>query len=233
MSTDSSQQHIWSHFQNQAAEYGFHASHARHAALLRKMQRLAGGGKPSVLNVGVGDGNLERTVQSLGWSASSLDPDAAAAAKLAEKGIDAKAGFVQAIPFGDRAFDFVVASEVLEHLTAEERLAALGEIRRTLKPGGYFLGTVPYQEELDLNVTVCPHCRQVFHRWGHTTSFDLPKIRAELAPSFRVVECRRTAFVEFRGRNLRGKLKSLTRLILARCGAAIAMPNILFVAQAP
>lgn len=231
MSTGPSQQHIWSHFQSQGAEYVFHASHARHAALLRKIRGLAGTTKPVVLNVGIGDGNLERQIQALGWTACSLDPDAECARKLAEQGIDARAGFIQAIPFDDGQFDFVVASEVLEHLTETERQAALSEISRTLKPGGYFLGTVPYQEDLDLNVTVCPECRHVFHRWGHTTSFDQPKVRAELTPLFRVVTCTRTAFVDFQRRGARGKLKSLARLILAKFGAAIAMPNILFIAQ--
>ncbi len=229
MNVEPSQQHIWAHFQKPASACVFQASHARHAFILRQIRRLAGSSKPAVLNVGIGDGNLEREAYKLGWSIHSLDPDPEAVKGLTEQGIAAKQGFLEAIPFADEHFDFVVASEVLEHLTPEQRLQGLNEIRRTLKRGGYFIGTVPYREDLDLNVTVCPKCRHVFHRWGHTTAFDLIAIREELSPYFSRILCRRTAFVEFKGRSFAGKLKSLARLILARCGAAIAVPNIFFV----
>ena len=106
----------------------------------------------------------------------------------------------------------MVAAEILEHLTEPHRRAGLAEIRRTLKPGGYLIGTVPCEEDLDSNIAVCPHCRQVFHRWGHTTSFDLASLRGELAPYFGDISCRRTAFVEFQNRSFAGKLKGLARL---------------------
>lgn len=229
--SQSSQQHIWSHFQNDPATHAFEASHARHAAIVRKIRRLAGSSKPAVLNIGVGDGNLEIAVQALGYASYSLDPDAEAIGRIRQRGIDARAGFIEQIPFDDSQFDFVVAAEILEHLTEPQRQAGLAEIRRTLKPGGYLIGTVPCEEDLDSNIAVCPHCRQVFHRWGHTTSFDLASLRGELAPYFGEISCRRTAFVEFRNRSLSGKLKSLARLVMAKCGAAIAMPSIFFVAR--
>jgi SAM-dependent methyltransferase len=231
MSAEPSQQPIWSHFQNETQIGIFRAARPRHAAILRKLKRLADCEKPVVLNIGAGDGNFERLVRDLGWPSHSLDPDAATVERLRAQGIEAKRGSIEAIGFEDGRLDFVVASEVLEHLTPGERRAGLMEIRRTLKPGGYLVGTVPYGEDLGLNVTVCPKCGHVFHRWGHTTSFDLATIRAELAPYFGSVSCRRTAFVEFKGRSLGGKLKSLARLILGKCGAAIAVPSIFFVAQ--
>ncbi len=231
MNDEPSQQRIWSHFQNQGSEAVFRASHPRHAALVRKIRRLGAASKAAVLNIGVGDGNFERQALQRGWATYALDPDTEAIARLSGAGVQAQAGFIDSIPFNDAQFDFVVASEVLEHLTSHERDAGLREIRRTLKPGGYFLGTVPYREDLDLNVVVCPKCAHVFHRWGHTTAFDLPAMRAELAALFAVQSCRRTAFVEFRGRSLGGKFKSALRLMLARCGAAIAVPNIFFVCR--
>jgi hypothetical protein len=45
------------------------------------------------------------------------------------------------------------------------------------------------------------------------------------------IECRRTAFVQFAGRSVGGKIKSLARLVLGKCGASIAVPNILFTAR--
>jgi len=231
MSPETSQQPIWSHFQSEGAANVFRASHPRHAAILRKIGRLAGSRAPAVLNIGIGDGNLEKKARDLGWQICSLDPDPQAVGRLCDQGIAAQAGFVETIPFPNSHFDFIVASEVLEHLTDDQRKAALEEIKRKLKPAGYLIGTVPYREDLELNMTVCPKCRHVFHRWGHTTAFDLARLREELAPHFREISCRHTAFVEFKGRTLAGKCKSLMRLILARFGAAIAMPTILFVAR--
>ena len=231
MTDEPSQQRIWSHFQSQANESIFRASHARHAALLRTIRRLGAAAQAAVLNIGVGDGNFERLVQRQGWTSYSLDPDEVALGRLSAEGIQAQVGFIDSIPFADAQFDFVVASEVLEHLTPQQRADGLREIRRTLKPGGYFLGTVPYREDLSLNMTVCPRCAHLFHRWGHTTAFDRTQIRAELAPYFAVKHCRRTAFVEFRGRSLAGKAKSALRLLMAQCGAAIAVPSILVVGR--
>ncbi len=233
MNGEFDQERIWSHLQSQAAQNIFRASHARHAVLVRTIRRLGAVPKAAVLNIGVGDGNFERQTLRSGWTSYSLDPDADAIARLNETGVEAKTGSIDSIPFPDGQFDFVVASEVLEHLSAQQRAAGLREIQRTLKPGGYLLGTVPYREDLDLNVAVCPKCSHVFHRWGHATAFDLPQLRSELEPVFAVQSCRRTAFVEFRGRPLVGKIKSAVRLVLAQCGAAIAAPNILFVCRKP
>ncbi len=231
MNDEPSQQRIWSHFQSHATESIFLASHARHVVLLRAIRRLGAVSRAAVLNIGVGDGNFERQAQRRGWISYSLDPDEVAMDRLGAEGIQAQVGFIDSIPFPDAHFDFIVASEVLEHLTPQQRAEGLREIRRALKPGGYFLATVPYREDLSLNMTVCPQCAHLFHRWGHTTAFDRRQIRAELAPYFAVKRCRRTAFVEFRGRSLAGKAKSALRLLLAQCGAAIAVPSILIVGR--
>jgi len=49
-----------------------------------------------------------------------------------------------ALPFSDSAFDVVLAYAVLEHLHSP--WVALSEIRRVLKPGGFFVGTVSQGE---------------------------------------------------------------------------------------
>jgi SAM-dependent methyltransferase len=58
---------------------------------------------------------------------------------------DDEAGAVQgnalALPFGDGAFDRVIASEVLEHIPDDE--AAMTELARVLRPGGTMAVTVP------------------------------------------------------------------------------------------
>jgi SAM-dependent methyltransferase len=48
---------------------------------------------------------------------------------------------LQALPFGDASFDWVIANHVLEHVPDDRR--AMREIRRVLKPGGTALLQVP------------------------------------------------------------------------------------------
>ncbi|MGH7290090.1 MAG: class I SAM-dependent methyltransferase, partial [Myxococcota bacterium] len=45
------------------------------------------------------------------------------------------------LPYGDGTFDFVIASEILEHVPQDE--AAIDELVRVLKPGGRLAVTVP------------------------------------------------------------------------------------------
>ena len=221
---------MWSYYQNKAQSV-FDGSHARLDYLLRTVGRLVKTPRPVLLNIGIGDGHLERTAHEHGWLVHALDPSPESVAALVSSGIAAQTGRIEAMPFADGQFDCVVASEVFEHLTDSQRARGLQEIRRVLKPGGYLVGTVPYREVLEDNLAICPKCQQVFHRWGHTTSFDLAKMHGELAPHFGHIKCRRTAFVQFAGRSMGGKIKSLARLVLAKCGASIAVPNMFFTAR--
>jgi SAM-dependent methyltransferase len=228
MSVEPSQLSTWSHFQNQAPAV-FAANHPRLDCMLRTAQRLAWVARPALLNVGVGDGHLELMAHELGWQVYSLDPDAEALARLSSSGIRAAVGVLEMTPFAFSQFDFVVTSEVLEHLSDQQRPRGLSEIARILKPGGYLIGSVPYRENLQMNVDVCPKCRHVFHRWGHTTSFDLPDVRRMLAAHLAVVACRRTTFVAFRARDWRGKFESLARWVAGKLGWG--SPSIFFIAR--
>ncbi|WP_068271015.1 class I SAM-dependent methyltransferase [Aldersonia kunmingensis] len=69
--------------------------------------------------------------------------DAMAKADEVPAGANAKtvAGDALALPFADGEFDCVVASEILEHVPADEQ--AISELVRVLKPGGRLAVTVP------------------------------------------------------------------------------------------
>jgi SAM-dependent methyltransferase len=54
---------------------------------------------------------------------------------------EAVAGDALALPYADGTFDVVIASEILEHVPADE--AAIAELVRVLKPGGKLAVTVP------------------------------------------------------------------------------------------
>ena len=227
------QARIWSHFQNAAPEI-FKDSHPRQEFLARRALRCASrsGGSPlAVLNIGVGDGYLERRLLELGCRVSSLDPDVDAVQRLRSSGVDAHAGSIDELPFGNGSVDVAVATEVLEHLTAEQRRDGLDEISRVLHLGGWFLGTVPFREQLEQGMAVCPECGHNFHRWGHQAAFDVPGVAAMLPAGLRLLECRATAFVRLRGRGPRGFVKALGRRVLARLGEPIAQPTIFFAAE--
>jgi SAM-dependent methyltransferase len=49
---------------------------------------------------------------------------------------------LEALTFGDNAFDILITSDVMEHVRLDHQ--AHGEIRRVLKPGGVYLFTVPH-----------------------------------------------------------------------------------------
>lgn len=230
MNSCNSNDKIWDYYQNQAPEV-FALSLPRFDEIIKHLSRKAQTPTPAVLNIGVGSGYLETAMQRRGWRVYALDPDAQSIARLREQKIEAQQGYIENLPFHERMFDFVVASEVLEHLSAEQGRLGVDEIARVLKPHGWFLGTVPYNEDLLGNQAVCPKCGEVFHRWGHQRAFDLDTMAAELAPHFYRLELKRTAFVALRGRSLAGKLSGIMRKLLAARGVQVAIPSIYFAGQ--
>jgi ubiquinone/menaquinone biosynthesis C-methylase UbiE len=149
------QNKIWEHFQNEDLE-AFKGNAPRLNFILGKIERLTRAPGMNVLDIGVGNGYFEMLAVQKKYSVAALDPDNKAIEKLKRMGIDAKQGSLSAVPFADNTFDFVVASEVLEHLKSEEMPKAIQEINRVLKKGGYFVGTVPFNELLKDKMTVCP-----------------------------------------------------------------------------
>ena len=224
------QNRVWKHFQNISPET-FEGARPRLDFILRAIYKKSKYFIPRVLNIGAGNGYLEESAQELGWDIYTLDPDEETINRLKEKGIKGHVGYIERMPFDDESFDFIIASEVLEHLNDDQRQIGIREVFRVIVQGGWFLGTVPYCENLRLNQVVCPKCGEVFHRWGHKRSFYIKTIRDELSLFLNVIDVKRTAFVSFQGRSVSGKIKSLIRLVLAKLGSPIAVPSIYFMAR--
>jgi SAM-dependent methyltransferase len=90
----------------------------------------------------------------------------------------------QGIPFEDESFDFVFAIEVLEHTTNPYNI--FKEVKRILKPGGYFVLSVPnpyHFKEIIWNLFRIPDrqghivswTRQTMTEFGNTAGFSLEK----------------------------------------------------------
>ena len=230
--SNNQQNKVWNYYQNRFPE-SFEGARPRLDYIIKEISKKTNKPTPRVLNIGAGSGYFEETSKRLGWDIYSLDPDADTIKKLNKKGVKGYIGYIEMMPFDDESFDFVVASEVLEHLNDEKFHRGIREVFRVIVQNGWFLGTVPYCENLILNQVVCPKCGEVFHRWGHTKSFNIQTIQNEFSGFFEVAKVKRTAFITFRGRSAAGKIKSLIRLALAKYGSPIAVPNIYFSARKP
>jgi ubiquinone/menaquinone biosynthesis C-methylase UbiE len=95
-----------------------------------------------VLEVAIGTGrNLEHYPADVTLSGVELSPAMLAIARqhAAELGrdVDLHEGDAQAVPFGDNAFDTVVCT--LSLCTIPDPAAAIGEMKRVLRPGGQLL----------------------------------------------------------------------------------------------
>jgi SAM-dependent methyltransferase len=115
-----------------------------------------------ILDVGCGNGDFLAVAEDLGHEAAGLDPDELAVAAARARGLDAHVGTLPASGAATRSFDHVFLNHVLEHLHAP--LAALGEAKSLLVPGGRLWLSLPNPESLG------------FHRFGrHWRGLEPPR----------------------------------------------------------
>jgi SAM-dependent methyltransferase len=102
---------------------------------------LVGGPGRRILDLGCRYGALTRAYAD-GNEVTGVDVDREALAEAAKLGIETRwADVEEPLPFEDASFDVAVAGELIEHLREPDGLVA--EIRRVLRPGGTFVGSVP------------------------------------------------------------------------------------------
>lgn len=224
------QEKIWNFFQNDKAvgKSAFHAD-MRHRYLAARIHHGA-----RTLNIGVGRGSLERLLVKNGVQTYSLDPNIESIQALREElnlGDRASVGYSQDLPFENNSFDFVVMSEVLEHLTDSVLAETVKECHRVLRVGGAFIGTVPANENLADGITVCPCCGTVFHRWGHVQEFTSSRLTSVLTKDFPSCTVRRKFFGDWNGLNWKGKITHVVRKALSTLGIHGSGENLYFFAR--
>lgn len=220
------QDHIWDAFQNDSSllNVGFPAR--------RRFEFIAKQVRPGsrVLNIGVGSGCLEGLLVSKGVEVSCLDPSQKAIERIAEQldlGDRAKVGYSREIPFPDYSFDYVIMSEVLEHLDNVDIKSTLKEVIRVLCESGRFLGTVPADENLQASLVVCPCCGKHFHRWGHVQSFSKDRV-SQVLEVFDSSRVKRLSFVDFQQLNWKGKVVGTIQIIQSALGQRGSNQNFYF-----
>jgi len=161
----------------------------RERAIVNRVRALRPAGR--VLDLGAGTGLLSRHLE--GALVVSLDINRWAllrAARHVGTGVALVEGDAEQLPLASEVFDFVLCTDVLEHLVGVEQ--SLSEIARVLKPEGILAGEVPsrhivwrYRTRI---TTTCP-VAEPFHN-----NFEAPELRQLLSRFFRVEEIKPVVF---------------------------------------
>lgn len=102
-----------------------------------------------ILDVGCAWGYSAMRMSFLGVEAYGVDIDKDAldfgrvVAKYNRHEVKLKYANAKSLPFSDNFFDDIICVESLEHIPLEDRLKALGEMKRTLKKGGKIILSTP------------------------------------------------------------------------------------------
>ena len=115
----------------------------RRRLFARIIKELGVDSNSAVLDIGTGTGSNLRLLADLGIRrVTGLDFSDIAINFCKAKGLGSvQKGDVCQLPFADKSFDFVIASDIIEHVDDDRR--ALREIARVLADGGSALITVP------------------------------------------------------------------------------------------
>lgn len=227
------QTRIWDYFQGEAV-HSFDQAVPRLSFLLHAIRQLSRKRPWKLLNIGTGNGWLEQAGLSVGWQTFSLDPSLIAIRRVQDYGVAGQVGLIEHAPFRDGTFDAVVCSEVFEHLTDDQLQVGLIEIKRMLRPGGYLIGTVPFNEALARGETVCPQCGHIFHRWGHRQTFTVDSMRSRLeGAGFAPTRLEVRAFPYFEQHSFQNLVKTEVVKLIGRLGAQSVFPALCFFARKP
>ena len=123
------------------------------------------------LDFGGGSGSLVRQMVDAGLSTALYDPSVERTAK-AIPGLTGQPGFLGvSSPADSETFDFVICSEVIEHVLEQDFESFMKTLVDRVASGGRLMLTTPLHENLEQSDAYCPVCDHLFHRWQHQRSW--------------------------------------------------------------
>lgn len=132
------------------------------------------------LEVGCGEGELAARVQTeLRCGVVAIDQSERMVELTRARGVDARVGDVQDLPFGDAEFDCAVAAWMLYHVADVER--ALDELARVLEPGGRLIAITNHSDHLR-------ELKELVGRASASWTFPGEEAEALLRPRFSSVD---------------------------------------------
>lgn len=99
---------------------------------------LGKGNNLKILDAGCGTGLLAKKLTRFG-EVSAFDFSSEAIRWSKKRGIKAKKGSIEEIPFDNNSFDLVTCIDVLVHNSISSDQKAIAELWRVIKPGGYLI----------------------------------------------------------------------------------------------
>ena len=125
-----------------------------------------------ILDLGAGVGRHALWLARQGFEVTALDaaPEGLAEIDKAGGGVETVEARMDVLPFEDQAFDHILSWNVIYHGDEVVLSRTIGEIRRVLKPGGTFLGTMLSNRRLPFEVEKAPG-REISR---NTWVFDAP-----------------------------------------------------------
>ena len=190
----------WEYYYRLGGEYFWLASHYAAAIYFAGDLLTKHKGSLNILDAGCGAGALCRRLCRFGETVGVDSSQESLDACRQETGFKVVKGSLLDLPFADNSFDLVFSLDTIEHIADD--VAALGELRRVLKPGGYLIALVPAFMALwgshDEN-------------YGHFRRYDKTGFAAAAAGAgFSIVRLRYFKFLPFLPLWCMRKLKGLT-----------------------
>lgn len=118
----------------------------------------------SLLEIGCGNGKRLAELQKKGFLAIGLDPSKAAIKEASEKGVEAKVGTADELPFPDNKFDILVFGFCLYLCDRDDLFRIASEANRVLKESGYLFILDFYSKNETSND---------YHHWAGVKSYKM------------------------------------------------------------
>ncbi len=146
----------------------------------------------SILDIGAGPGYMDRFFPS-DYAVLAMDIDEQI---LNGNPRPTCVGDIMDLPLLDRSVDFVMASDVIEHLPKDVLQAGMREMERVSRK--YIYLQVPFLEDPFMAFAHCPQCGNVWHVNHHKRFFDRERLCSLLSKDWRPTVVNFTGDVSFR-----------------------------------